>query len=270
MAVIDVWIQHPTLRFLRQDSFAQVLRWTGQSVPEEELPIDLTVAMMDEADVDRGLICAWYDATGPIISNDEVAGFVAAHPDRLVGVASIDLRDPVAAVRELRRAVNDLGFKALRIMPWIWGLPPNHRLYYPLYAECVELAIPFMTQVGHTGPMRSSEAGRPIPYLDDVALDFPDLTIVAGHIGYPWTIEMIALATKYPNVHIDTSAYAAHRYPRELVEYMRGHGRRKVLFGSDYPMLTAKKALMHLDSLDLDQEATELFLQGNADRLFPR
>lgn len=107
--------------------------------------------------------------------------------------------------------------------------------------------------------MRSSEVGRPIPYLDDVALDFPDLTIVAGHIGYPWTIEMIALATKYPNVHIDTSADAAHRYPRELVEYMRGHGRRKVLFGSDYPMLTAKKALRHLDSLDLDQEATELF-----------
>jgi hypothetical protein len=180
------------------------------------------------------------------------------------------LRDPVAAVRELRRAVNELGFKALRIMPWIWGLPPNHRLYYPLYAECVELGIPFMTQVGHTGPMRSSEAGRPIPYLDDVALDFPDLTIVAGHIGYPWTIEMIALATKYPNVYIDTSAYAAHRYPRELVEYMRGHGRRKVLFGSDYPMLTATKALRHLDSLDLDQEATELFLHGNADRLFPR
>ena len=118
--------------------------------------------------------------------------------------------------------------------------------------------------------MRSSEVGRPIPYLDDVALGFPDLTIVAGHIGYPWTIEMIALATNYPYVHIDTSAYAAHRYPRELVEYMRGHGRRKVLFGSDYPMLTAKKALRHLDSLDLDQEATELFLHGNADRLFPR
>ncbi|MFX8481514.1 amidohydrolase family protein, partial [Acinetobacter baumannii] len=83
----------------------------------------------------------------------------------------------------------------------LWGLPPNDRRYYPLYAECVELGVPFCTQVGHTGPLRSSETGRPIPYLDDVALDFPELTIVAGHIGYPWTEEMIALARKYPNVY---------------------------------------------------------------------
>ena len=66
--------------------------------------------------------------------------------------------------------------------------------------------------------MRASETGRPIPYLDDVALDFPDLTIVGGHIGYPWTAEMVALATKYLNVYIDTTAYTARRYPAELVQ----------------------------------------------------
>ena len=92
-----------------------------------------------------------------------MAGFVARYPDRLVGVASVDLRQPVAAVRELRRAVQDLGFRALRVVPWLWGLPPNDRRYYPLYAECVELGIPFCTQVGHTGPLRTSETGRPIP-----------------------------------------------------------------------------------------------------------
>ena len=84
------------------------------------------------------------------------------------------------------------------MIPWLWDLPPNDRRYYPLYAECVELGIPFCTQVGHTGPLRTSETGRPIPYLDDVALDFPDLVIVGGHIGYPWTDEMIALATQVP------------------------------------------------------------------------
>ncbi|MGH3505595.1 MAG: amidohydrolase family protein, partial [Nocardioidaceae bacterium] len=267
--VIDVWMQHPTLRFLQHDMFDSLRRWTGQEVPGEEVPLDLTIASMDEAGVDRGLICAWYDASGPLISNDEVAGWVSTHPSRLSGVASVDLRSPVAAVRELRRAVHELGFRALRIVPWLWGLPPNHRLYYPLFAECVELGIPFMTQVGHTGPMRGSETGRPIPYLDDVALEFPDLVIIGGHIGYPWTTEMIALATKHPNVYIDTSAYVAHRYPAELVEYVRGHGRRKVLFGTNYPMITAAQALERLDQLNLDDEARELFLHGNAARLFP-
>jgi uncharacterized protein len=268
VTVIDVWMQHPTLRFLRSDMFESLRRWMGQEMPTEELPLELTLASMDEAGVERGLICAWYDPTGPLISNDEVAGWVDAHPDRFTGVASVELRQPVLAVRELRRAVNDLGFRALRIVPWLWGLPPNHRLYYPVLCECVELGIPFMTQVGHTGPLRSSETGRPIPYLDDVALEFPDLVVVAGHIGYPWTNEMVALATKYPNIYIDTSAYVAHRYPDELVRYMRGHGRHKVLFGSNFPMITAKRALERLDELELDEETTALFLSGNARRLF--
>src|SRR5205807_8242162 len=151
------------------------------------------------------------------------------------GAASVNLHRPVDAVRELQRAVRDLGFRALRVVPWLWGLPPNDRRYYPLYVACVELGVPFCTQAGHTGPLRSSEPGRPIPYIDDVALEFPELVIVAGHIGYPWTDEMIALARKYPNVYIDTSAYKATRFPPELVDYLRSDGRTKVLFGSNHP-----------------------------------
>jgi len=172
------------------------------------------------------------------------------------------------AVRELRRAIKEQGFKALRVVPWLWNLPPNDRRYYPLYAECIELGIPFCTQVGHTGPLRASETGRPIPYLDEVALDFPELVIVAGHIGYPWTQEMIAVATKYENVYIDTSAYTTKRYPPELVQYMKGHGRGKVMFGTNYPMITASKALADIDDLGLDAEARALFLGGNAGRVF--
>jgi predicted TIM-barrel fold metal-dependent hydrolase len=265
---VDAWMQHPTLRHAQHEMFDSLRRWTGRPAPTEELPVEATVAAMDAGGVETGLISAWYGPDGPLISNDEVAGFVARFPDRLVGVASVDLRAPVAAVRELRRAVRDLGFRALRVIPWLWGLPPNDRRYYPLYAECVELGVPVCTQVGHTGPQRSSEPGRPIPYLDDVALEFPDLVIVGGHIGYPWTGEMISLATKYPNVHIDTSAYAVHRYPAELVDYLRGHGRRKVLFGTNYPMLTASQALAHLDGLDLDEQTRALFLAGNARRVF--
>ena len=93
--------------------------------------------------------------------------------------------------------------------------------------------------------------------------------IIAGHIGYPWTLEMVALATKYPNVYIDTSAYACHRYPPELVSYLRGHGRAKVLFGTNYPMITAAAALAGLGELGLDDQARELFLHATAERLFP-
>jgi uncharacterized protein len=267
MPIIDVWMQHPTLRLVEQDMFESLRRWTGEP-KQTTVSLEATIAVMDEAAVERGLICAWYGPSGPLISNDEVAGFVARYPDRFIGVASVDLRQPVPAVRELRRAVQELGFRALRVVPWLWGLPPNHRLYYPLLAECVELGIPFMTQVGHTGPMRTSETGRPIPYLDDVALEFPDLTVIGGHIGYPWTMEMIALATKYPNVYIDTSAYTARRYPIELVDYLRGHGKRKVLFGTNYPMITPVKALQGLDELGLDDDVHDLFLHGNARRLF--
>ena len=153
-------------------------------------------------------------------------------------------------------------------MPWLWKLPPTDRRYYPLYAECIELSIPFCTQVGHTGPLRPSETGRPIPYLDEVALDFPELVIVAGHIGYPWTEEMIAVATKHENVYIDSSAYTVNRYPSEFVRYMRGHGKRKVMFGSNYPMITAAKALEGLDTLGLDGPTKSLFLAENAARVF--
>lgn len=267
-SVIDAWMQHPTQRLLQHSMFDSLRRWSGTEIADEEPPLHQTIATMDHAGVERGLISAWYGPGGPLITNDEVARFVAAYPHRLAGVASVDLRHPVAAVRELRRAVRDLGFVALRIVPWLWGLPPNDRRYYPLLAECVELGVPFCTQVGHTGPLRTSETGRPIPYLDDVALDFPDLTIVAGHIGYPWTGEMIALATKYPNVYIDTSAYTVKRYPSEFVAYLRGHGRRKVLFGTNYPMITAQKCLQGLDDLDLDAEARDLFLVSNARTVF--
>jgi predicted TIM-barrel fold metal-dependent hydrolase len=113
-----------------------------------------------------------------------------------------------------------------------------------------------------------SEVGRPIPYIDQVAIDFPELAIVCGHIGYPWTEEMIAVATKHPNVVIDTSAYTVKRYPPNLVAYMKTHGRDKVLFGSNWPMIAPRKALEGLAELGLPQETQAAFLAGNAARVF--
>ncbi len=266
--IVDAWLQHPTPRFLGHDMFASLRRWTGVELPREPVPIDATLAVMDAGGVDVGLLSAWHGPTGPLITNDEVAGWVAAHPTRFAGLAAVDLRDPVGAVRELRRCVEELGLVGLRAIPWLWELPPNHRRYYPLYAACVELGVPFCTQVGHTGPLRPSETGRPIPYIDQVAIDFPELVIVGGHIGYPWTEEMVAVCRKHENVYIDTSAYTAKRYPPELVRYLQSRGgRRKVLFGTNYPMILPAQALADVDALGLDDEARELFLGGNARRV---
>ena len=267
--VIDVWMQHPTQRFLRHDMLASLRRWTGGQIPDEELEIGTTVAAMDAAGVDFGLLSSWSAPyQPPLISNEDVAGWVEAHPSRFAGLACVDLNKPMEAVRELRRWVEEHGFRGLRVLPWLWEAPPTDRRYYPLFATCVELGVPFFTQVGHTGPMRPSETGRPIPYIDQVALDFPELVIVGGHIGYPWTEEMVAIARKHENVYIDTSAYVPKRYPAELIAYMQsGTGRKKVMFGTNYPMIFHQQALDGLDGLRLDDEVRELFLAGNARRV---
>lgn len=265
--IVDVWMQHPTRRFLDQPFFESLRRWARQeAVPD--IPLSATVETMDQAGVGVGLLAAWWGPRGALIDNDEVASLVGEHPGRLLGIASVDLYRPMDAVRELRRCVRQRGFRGLRIVPWLWGLPPDDRRYYPLYAECIELDIPFCLQVGHTGPLMPSEPGRPIPYLENVALEFPELRIVAGHIGAPWTQEIISLATKFPNLYVDTSAYKAARFPEDFVDFMRGRGARKVMFGTNYPMLTAAACLEGLASLGLGEEATELFLHQNARRVF--
>ncbi len=265
--IVDAWAQHPTLRHSQDPIFESLRRWTKMPMPTVEIPVQMTLGMMDQAGVDRSLISAWVAPRNVMISNDEVAGFVSQAPDRLVGVGSVDISKPMEAVREIRRCVNDLGFKAIRVLPWLWEAPPTDRRFYPVYTACCDIGVPFCTQIGHTGPLMPSEVGRPI-YLDQVALDFPELKIVGGHIGYPWTDEAIAVATKHENVYIDTSAYTAKRYPQALVEFMRGHGRNKVLFGTNYPMIMPAKALEHLPDLALENEVQELFLGGNACRIF--
>ncbi|MGB1562267.1 MAG: amidohydrolase family protein [Sinimarinibacterium flocculans] len=265
--IIDAWAQHPTLRQMQDPIFDSLRRWTRSSLPEAELPVAATLAQMDAAGVDRALISAWHAPRRTLIGNDEVAGFVAQAPQRLVGVGSVDITRPMDAVREARRCVQELGFRAIRALPWLFELPPTDRRYYPLYAACCDLGVPFCTQIGHTGPLMPSEVGRPI-YLDQIALDFPELVIVGGHIGYPWTDEAVAVATKHENVYIDTSAYVPKRYPPALVDFLRAHGRRKVLWGSNYPMLTPEQTLDGLDDLGLDEQTRELFLAGNARRVY--
>lgn len=266
MGAVDVWAQVTTDRFIQQPWLATLYRWTGDDHPTATSATD-TIRAMDDGGVDVALISAWQGPTGSLVSNDEVAEAVRAFPGRLAGVATVDLADPMGAVFEIQRRLAE-GFVAVRVVPWLWDLPPNDRRYYPVYVACVEAGVPFCTQIGHTGPLRRSETGRPIPYLEDVLLDFPELVVVGGHVGFPWMNEVLSLARKFPNFYIDTSAYAVHRLPPELVSFMRGQGRTRVLFGTNWPMLTPAQCLERINELGLDDEARRLFLGENARRIF--
>ncbi|AYC33710.1 amidohydrolase [Pseudomonas cavernae] len=267
---IDAWAQPANGR--TRELMPEVVRLFEKSgsghLLDQRLSPEQTVAEMDKAGVEKLMLAAWCRPQCWVYNNDEIAEFTRAFPERFVGVATVDLSKPLAAVRELERAVSELGCKALRIVPWLWQLPPNHRLYYPLYVKCIELDIPFCTQVGHTGPLMPSETGRPVPYLDEVALDFPELRIVAGHIGHPWTDEMIGVAWKHDNVYIDTSAYLPRYYPAPLLQFMQSYGQDKVLFGSNFPQLSLSRCMAQVAELGLTPEVQEKFLRGNAQRVF--
>jgi predicted TIM-barrel fold metal-dependent hydrolase len=265
---IDVWAQPGTGRLISQPYFAPLWRATGQTPPPEGVPIDHLLADMDAGGVERAVLRAWWGPDGVVISNDEIAELAGRYPQRFIGLASVDLLHPLDAVRELRRSVNELGLRGLYLLPWLWNLPPNDKHYYPLYVACIELGIPFCLQVGHTGPLGPSDPGRPIPYLDEVALTFPELVIVGGHIGHPWTDEMIGMAWKYPNVYIDTSAHMPRYYPPSLLQFMNSYGQDKVMFATNYPMLWPAACRAQAEELDLKPEAREKFLRLNALRVF--
>lgn len=265
MHTVDVWSQHVNERFMAEPLLETVIRWAR--ITPAAPTLEETLAAMDAGGVEIALLAAWHGPQGMLISNDEVMEAVKANPDRFRGLASVDLARPMDAVREVRRRVAE-GFVGVRVVPWLWSLPPNDRRYYPVYAACVDAGVPLCTQIGHTGPLRPSEVGRPIPYLDEVMLDFPELVLVGGHVGFPWVSEVLSLAMKFPNFYIDTSAYVMHRVPTELVSYLAGQGRRRVMFGTNWPMLSATRALERIDEFGLDDEARELFLSGNARRVF--
>ena len=268
MQAIDVWAQITTERMAKSPWLEPLLRWTTQTGELNVPSTASTVAAMDQAGVGISLLSAWHGPQGSLISNEEVDAQIEASPNRFRGLATVDLRRPMDAVREIRRWVDKKRFVGVRVVPWLWDLPPNDRRYYPIYATCVDLGVPFCTQIGHTGPLMRSESGRLIPYLEDVMLDFPELVVVGGHVGFPWIDELHSMTIKFPNFYVDTSAYAVHRLPPAFVEYMKGIGRARVMFGTNWPMLSASRCLQKLEDLGLDDDGRQAFLSGNAKRVF--
>jgi hypothetical protein len=268
MEVIDAWTQLPTTRFAGEKWLAPLLRWTGQDAGAVALTPEALVSAMDAAGVSLSLVSGWSSPKGALISNDEVEAAVDAAPQRLKGVLGADLEDMMGTVRDIRVRAKSGKFVGVRVVPWLWGLPPDDRRYYPVYAACIDAGLPFCTQIGHTGPLKSSDTGRLIPYLENALLDFPELVVIGGHVGFPWIDEVKTLLRKFPNFHVDTSAYALHRLPADFIALMKGEGRERVMFGSNFPMLTPARCLEKMDALGLDAETKAAFLGGNAKRVF--
>lgn len=272
---IDAWASCITPEAARMwpDSFRHVFdRYRAPAKIVEGSDIETMLAEMEEAGVDMAVLSAFvYE--GVQVTSEMVAAWVRRYPDKFVGCGTVDPRDkPMQVLDKIKRMVEELGLIALRLEPYAYGdgvrgLPPTDRAYWPIYAKCCEYDIPVALQVGHTGPLLPSEAGRPI-YLDEVALAFPELRIIGAHLGQPWHEEMMILAWKHPNVYIDTSARPAKRWPESFVKFASGWGQDKVLWATDYPLLSFQRCLDDLEALGLEVEVKRKLLRENTIKVF--
>jgi predicted TIM-barrel fold metal-dependent hydrolase len=200
-----------------------------------------------------------------------VARAVERHPDRFYGLAGVDPYQGMAGVRALESAVRDDGFIGAHCYPHWFDLAPDHARYYPFYAKCVELGVPYQLQVGqsmiYAPEHRTRSVGQPIT-LDGVACDFPELKLVGIHVGIPWHDEMIAMAWKHPNVFIGSDAHSPRYWPESFVRYLNSYGQDKVIFGTDFPVLDFERTRAEIEALNLKPEVLRKFLRDNAIRIY--
>ena len=279
-SAIDIVVNLFTPREVRERSLGIDPAFMAQlRMPEamrRGVPIPAYLKKMDRAGIARSLLVAARagdrrERDSAEVPYERVHAFCRRHPERFSGLAGIDPFRGMTGVRELEHAVRDLGFVGAHLYPHHFELAPDHARYYPYYAKCCELGVPIMMQVGQSlvyqkGRQRPS-VGRPIT-LDQVACDFPELSIIGIHIGIPWTDEMIAMAWKHDNVFIGTDAYAPRYWPPQLIHFLQSYGRRKVLFGSDWPAIDPERAVAEIAELDLGPEAAALLMRDNARRIF--
>ena len=238
---------------------------------------DEYVRLMDEAGVDHSLLIAvragdrdWKRSFE--IPYEQVARWCDRHPTRFSGLAGVDPTRGMAQLADLERAVA-LGFVGVHAYPHWFRLPPDAARWYPIYAKCCELDLPFMLQVGqnliYQKDVRLPSVARPI-LLDQVAIDFPELTLIGIHVGTPWADEMIAMAWKHERVFIGIDAYAPKHLPASLVRYMDSYGADKVLFGTDWPVIEPRRAVAEVADHKLRPASYAKVMRSNALRLFPR
>ncbi|WP_275451699.1 amidohydrolase family protein [Allosalinactinospora lopnorensis] len=210
----------------------------------------------------------------PAVPSEEVAEAAAEHSDVLIPFASIDPAKGKFGARRARRLVEELGVKGFKFHPNLQEFYPNERSVYVLYETLAELGAIALFHTGQTGIGAGAPGGGGIRlkysnplYVDDVAADFPDMPIVLAHPSFPWQDEALSIATHKPRVHIDLSGWSPRYFPAQLVRYANTLLQDKVLFGSDYPVISPDRWLASFDKLDIKPEVRPKILKDNAARL---
>ena len=207
-------------------------------------------------------------------ANEEVAEKAAANSDVLIPFASIDPAKGKAGAREARRLVRDFGIRGFKFHPTMQGFYPNDRSAYVLYEAVAESGLPALFHTGQTGVGSGMPGGNGMRlkysnpmYLDDVAVDFPEMPIILAHPSFPWQEEALAVATHKPNVYIDLSGWSPKYFPPILVKYANSILKHKVLFGSDWPVISPDRWIGDFEHLDIKPEVRSLILKENAKKL---
>jgi uncharacterized protein len=214
-------------------------------------------------------------ATGHLaLSSEEIADRAAAHADVLIPFGSVDPQAGHLAVQRAKALIANHGVRGFKFHPSLQGFSPDDRHYYPLYEAIEEAGLPAVFHTGQTGIGAGLPGGRGIKLrlsnpmlLDDVAADFPGMPVILAHPSVPWQDEAISIATHKANVYIDLSGWSPKYFPPQLVRAAGSYLQDKVLFGTDYPLLTPERWLRDFELLDIKPEVRPKILKHNAARL---
>jgi len=235
--------------------------------------VDEFVSHMDDLGIEKGIIPAWQWRSyvdGTMLWEDSpelIVESVAAHADRFTGLYGINPLKRMEGVREMERVVREHGFVGAHLHTHGYGLPLNHRDYYPYWAKCEELGIVAVIMIGAESAAQPAYLAQP-SLLDDVAIYFPKLRIVASHTGWPWIEEAINLAFRHENVVLGTAGYTPKYWHANFIHFINSWGKGKVMWGTSFPLVDHAKALSEIEALGLRDEAKDELLYGTAKRWF--
>ena len=200
---------------------------------------------------------------------EEVEPIAREYPGRFVAQWSIDPREGSHGLDRAREMVQKPWVVALHTHTHSFDLPFDAADYYPYYALAHEVGLPFVMQAGTSGGRFPSQCGQPIG-IDRPAIFFPDVDFVLSHTGWPWVEEAIAMALKFSNVYLGTASLPPKRWHSALVDFVRGPGRRKTLYGTSFPTVGHRHTLAQLPTLELETGTEQDLMGNNARRVFGR
>ncbi len=263
---IDCWVNPLTPEHAGKDHPEFLKRVARDYFHREEeifkgTPLDEMVALMESEGIERGLLTI--DPSDP----EPFARMAAEYPGRFLLSTVIDPTQGMEAVRTVERLVKEYDVRLFRIVPFLINRPPNDKVYYPVYAKCIELGVAVSVNTGIPGPPMPAEPQRPL-YLDEVCLFFPELVLIMAHGADPWWGEASRLLLKYPNLYMMTSAYLPKYLPQEMIHFMNTRGQDKVMFATDFPFLPFDRAIQTAKELPFRPGVLEKYLRDNAMNLF--